>query len=291
MTDVLVLQVWSGDRSKDPDLVHGRDERHHGEPPFVRVGRPHKLTSSEVVTIGRAPDSTVVVDDPWVSNTAVVLSPGTSGWSATMHNRHGTQYRTWGQQAQPLRGGTRDSSAGRPCTVALRGDQHAFLFPCGSRYERFACVTLEMRVQSVGEDGDLLTATSGDTTPTPPGLADAKTVLNPQRVARIRQVYWQFLVWPPRLQPRGVRPNSFKVQVGKDHVEMLKLVERYGYPLPVRPTELQDVLPEQLVELGILRFDDHALWRDAHGRILPYLTDTEQYRRAQIQWHGHDTGA
>jgi hypothetical protein len=280
MADVVIAQVWTGDRRDDPFLtgLH-RVERLHGEPPFVRVGVPTKHPIDRRITIGRSRECSVVIDDEWVSGTAVEIEPVASGLVAILRNRYGAEHRTWGQQAQPLVGALNGSGPRPAPTVALHGHHHAFLFPSGERNELSVCVTLEIRARQEPEIDDERATDLGSTRPR--RLIDVREVPTPQRVDRVRQVYWQFLVWPPRLRPTGVAPNSFDVQVGKDHFKVLQFAKDHGYALPERPTAVQPVLPEQLAVIGLLQFDEHALWRDHKGRIAPYLTDEEKYKRRQ----------
>ena len=45
---------------------------------------------------------------------------------------------------------------------------------------------------------------------------------------------------------------------------------------------MQETLPAELVEIGLLRFEEHALWRDETGAISPFLTDAEKEARRRL---------
>lgn len=281
----IVVTVWSGISPPSPRLMRNSAVTvPDGEPPLCRVGLSRMFPAGITeVTAGRSAGSDVPVDEDTLSRSALRLVQFRGGWTAELRNRRGTEYRTWGQGVQPLLGVGESPSTPRPATVPLRGGQHAFLFKCGQFNERTVCISVEMRDGEA--DGDSVEAATSTTLVDDAQITPRKLLTHPpsaEAIDKFRQIYWQFLVWPPRLQPEPVSPTSFKVQASDAHARIVRYVTQFGYTLPARPHAPQDVLPAQLIEIELLRFEDHALWRDQNGHISPFLTDTERFRIKQL---------
>lgn len=270
----VVVELWAGPVPRHEQHLRELPTVVGAEPRVVHIGT--WAFTDETVKIGSHPDRDVVIEDRWVSRTALVIAYDGNAHRAVLTNGNGIQYRRWGQAAQPLRGVARASDPGpvdRP-PVTLDHREHAFIMFGGEHRETVYMVL----VQVGGRPGRSAKAARSDVTPTPPHWA-IQSAPSSGHIDKFRQMYWEFLVWPPLLYPRPWSRRKFRIDPGHAHSAVIRLATTLGYQPPEELTAVQHGLPEWLAERGLLTFEEHCHWRGPDGLAVPYLTPEEKAAR------------
>ncbi|WP_157882444.1 hypothetical protein [Streptomyces silvensis] len=212
----------------------------------VRLRDSIPLACRESLTVGRSGDILAGVGpaDACVSRRALVITAAHRGWRLRPEHRHGVELHIWGMPPRRIRHLERVFFEPRVAVRIVGGadtECWALLEGGGKRDTDFAgCV------DAYTEIGDL-----------PPPLT-------PREEAALREVFREFLAWPPELRPVpvplkqvarkfGISTSAVRVRLdGARHK-----AEILGFPQP--PSVIRPDVLHGLVQAGYLEFSEQHL--------------------------------